>query len=220
MIELRNVTRRLPSGEKMLTILDDVSLTVQSGEFASIVGPSGSGKTTLLGLMAGLDRPSAGTIVVAGTSYDSLSEDDLASFRGANIGFIFQAFHLISNLTALENVQVPLELLGHPRAAERAEEVLQLVGLSARSGHYPVQLSGGEQQRVAIARAFAPRPPILLADEPTGNLDSVTGGRVMDLLLSLHGEHDTTLILVTHEQPLADRADRAIRLEDGRLTQG
>ncbi|MBI4866734.1 MAG: ABC transporter ATP-binding protein [Candidatus Wallbacteria bacterium] len=217
MIELRNVSRQLPSGDRMLAVLDGVDLTIPTGQFACVVGPSGSGKSTLLGLVAGIDRPSAGTVAVAGQDYAALSEDALAAFRGRSIGIVFQSFHLIPTMTAQENVQVPLELLGLPDPRGRAAELLERVGLAGRASHYPVQLSGGEQQRVAIARAFVTRPAILLADEPTGNLDSANGEAVLGLLREMHRDARTTLLVVTHERAVARQADRVITLVDGKV---
>jgi putative ABC transport system ATP-binding protein len=203
----------------MLTILDRVDLTIERGEIVAVLGPSGSGKSTLLALMAGLDRPTSGDVLVEGTAIQDLSEDRLALLRREKIGFVFQSFQLLSNLTARENVLLPLELLSRKDMGTRADELLAAVGLAERGHHYPSQLSGGEQQRVAVARAFATRPPILLADEPTGNLDSATGARVLDLLLGLRRESGTTLVLVTHDRAVASLADRLIHLQDGRVEQ-
>ena len=208
---------RLASGGHMVSILESIDLTVASGEFLAVVGPSGSGKSTLLGLIAGLDRPTSGTIRLNGTDLSTLTEDDLARFRGRLLGFVFQSYQLIPTLTALENIMLPLELIRDRSAKARGCDLLHAVGLSERAGHYPVQLSGGEQQRVAIARAFACRPPILLADEPTGNLDSTTGHQIIDLLMTLHREQERTIVLVTHNQELASRADRVVTLVDGRI---
>ncbi len=216
-IELREVTKRLPSGRQTLTILDAVSLSFAPGEFTAILGPSGSGKSTLLGLMAGLDRPTSGQVLLDGARIDALSEDALAILRRRKIGFVFQSFQLLGNLTALENVLLPLELLGHRNAHERARDLLASVGLEDRTHHYPAQLSGGEQQRVALARAFGPAPPVLLADEPTGNLDSKTGESVLALLERLWTESQSTLVLVTHDRALAARAGRLVYLRDGRV---
>ena len=216
-IELRRLTRRLPSGDRVLTILDDVDLTVAPGEFVAVLGPSGSGKSTLLALMAGLDRPTSGEVLIDGSPIQGLSEDRLALLRRHKIGFVFQSFQLLGNLTAQENVLLPIELLGQPDPVRRADELLAAVGLQDRGHHYPSQLSGGEQQRVALARAFAARPPILLADEPTGNLDSATGKRVLEILLDLRRSHGTTLVLVTHDPGVAALADRLIHLRDGRV---
>jgi len=216
-LALRGIGRRLPSGGRMLAILDGIDLEVRRGEFLAVLGPSGSGKSTLLALMAGLDRPSSGEVRLDGERIDALGEDRLARLRRNKIGFVFQSFQLLSNLTARENVQLPLELLGEPDARARAEELLRAVALAERGHHYPSQLSGGEQQRVALARAFAPRPALLLADEPTGNLDGATGRMVLDLLVGLRAEHGATLVLVTHDPAVASRADRRIHLRDGRI---
>ena len=216
-LSLRGVGRRLPSGGKLLTILEGVDLDVRRGEFLAVLGPSGSGKSTLLALMAGLDRPSAGEVVLDGERIDTLSEDRLAVLRRHKVGFVFQSFQLLGNLTARENVQLPLELLGESNARARADRLLDSVGLSERGHHYPSQLSGGEQQRVALARAFAPRPALLLADEPTGNLDGATGRKVLDLLTAMRAEQATTLVLVTHDPAVAELADRRIHLADGRI---
>ncbi|MBZ5639864.1 MAG: ABC transporter ATP-binding protein [Acidobacteriia bacterium] len=216
-IELRGLTKRLPSGDRMLTILDRIDLAVDPGEFVAILGPSGSGKSTLLGLMAGLDRPTEGEVLVEGAPIQDLSEDALALLRRHGIGFVFQSFQLLDNLTARENILLPLELIDDPAAEERADRLLEEVGLAARGHHYPAQLSGGEQQRVALARAFAPRPRILLADEPTGNLDTATGSLILDLLLRLRRESGTTLVLVTHDPSVAALADRSVHLRDGKV---
>lgn len=217
MIVVQNVSMTLRAAGRAVEILKEISLEIPAKQSIAIVGPSGSGKSTLLGLMAGLDRPTAGAIRVNGTDITTLSEKQLARFRLHHIGYIFQSFHLIPTLTALENVLVPLELSETPHAAQRAADLLKAVGLSDRMGHYPVQLSGGEQQRVAVARAFACHPPILLADEPTGNLDSTTGSQVIDLLLSFHRDFGTTLVLVTHDHTLAASMQRVVRLRDGRV---
>ncbi|OGW66745.1 MAG: ABC transporter [Nitrospirae bacterium RIFCSPLOWO2_02_FULL_62_14] len=217
MISVKNLTMRLTAGGRTITILDNVSLDIPAKQMVAIVGPSGSGKSTLLGLMAGLDRPTSGSIILDGMEITGLPERDITRYRRQKIGYIFQSFHLIPTLTALENVAVPLELNGDAAADERANELLAAVGLRDRSGHYPVQLSGGEQQRVAVARAFACRPPILLADEPTGNLDSATGRQVIDLLLGINRDHGSTLVLVTHDQALAENAERIVSLRDGRI---
>ena len=214
---LDGVARQLPSGGRMLQILDGIDLEVQRGEFVAVLGPSGSGKSTLLALMAGLDRPSAGEIRIDGERIDHLSEDRLAILRRHTIGFVFQSFQLLENLTARENVMLPMELLGRSEASTRAAELLAAVGLSERGHHYPSQLSGGEQQRVALARAFAPRPALLLADEPTGNLDGATGRVVLDLLVAMRAEEGATLVLVTHDPAVAALADRRIHLRDGRI---
>lgn len=216
-LELRRVTRRLPSGGRHLTILDDVSLQVSPGEFLAVVGPSGSGKSTLLALMAGLDRPSSGEVLLDGAPVHALSEDALALLRRRSLGFVFQSFNLLTNLTARENVMFPLELLGEPDARGQANELLARVGLAERAHHYPVQLSGGEQQRVALARAFVHQPALLLADEPTGNLDSATGALVLGMLADLQERCGTTLVLVTHDPAVAERAGRRIHLLDGRV---
>lgn len=217
MISVQNLGMQLRAGSHLVTILDGITFEVPEKQVVAIVGPSGSGKSTLLGLMAGLDKPTAGTIQLNGFDITALTETQLAHFRREYIGYIFQSFHLIPTLTALENVALPLDLSGEPSAANRAEELLAAVGLQDRQHHYPVQLSGGEQQRVAVARAFACRPRILLADEPTGNLDSGTGQVVIDLLLKLNQDHGSTLVLVTHDSNLAERAGRMITMRDGRL---
>jgi len=216
MIELRGVSKSVMSGDRPLTILHPLTMTIPKGQFLAIVGPSGSGKSTLLGLLAGLDAPSSGEVVIDGTSITGLGEDDLARLRGKTIGFVFQFFHLVPSLTALENVMVPMELAGHPDPEGRARALLVEVGLADRGHHYPSQLSGGEQQRVAIARALANDPPVVLADEPTGNLDSATGRHIMDLLLGVHRTRRTTLVLVTHDAALAALADERLVLRDGR----
>ncbi|MDQ3584653.1 MAG: ABC transporter ATP-binding protein [Acidobacteriota bacterium] len=217
MIELYKVSKIVPSGDEQLTILHELDLTIPNGQFVSITGPSGSGKSTLLGLVAGLDAPTAGDIRIDGESITRMNEDDLASLRGRKIGIVFQSFHLIPSLTALENVLVPLEIAGVAAAKERARQLLEDVDLTARAHHYPSQLSGGEQQRVSIARAFSNNPSILLADEPTGNLDSRNGRHVFDLMLELNRRHGATLLLVTHDRDLAAQADRLIDLKDGRV---
>jgi len=216
-LELRELTRRLASGGRELTILDHIDLSVRRGESLAVLGPSGSGKSTLLALMAGLDRPSAGEVRLDGERIDAMSEDALALLRRHKIGFVFQSFQLLGNLTGLENVLLPMELAGTPDAAARADRLLDVVGLSQRGHHYPSQLSGGEQQRIALARAFATRPPVLLADEPTGNLDSATGARVLEILTRLREEQRTTLVLVTHDAAVASFCDRRIHLRDGRI---
>jgi putative ABC transport system ATP-binding protein len=216
-LQLRRVSRRLPSGGRELTILDAVDLAIEPGEFVAILGPSGSGKSTLLGLLAGLDRPSEGEVLIDGREIQDLSEDELAMLRRASVGFVFQSYELLRNFTAKENVLLPLELAGSARSGERADELLAAVGLADRGHHYPSQLSGGEQQRVALARAFAHRPPILLADEPTGNLDGATGHRVLELLSDLQRKEGTTLVLVTHDPEVGRLADRLVHLRDGRV---
>src|SRR5437867_742187 len=217
MIQIRDVVMRLPSGGRPLTILDGITLDVGAGEVCAITGPSGSGKSTLLGLVAGLDRPTSGSIAVAGVEITRLDEDALARFRRATIGYVFQSYHLIPTLTAVENVAIPLELDGALNARDRASTLLATVGLADRAWHYPVQLSGGEQQRVALARAVVLAPPLVLADEPTGNLDTATGAQIIELLLTLRRERDSTLVLVTHDPALSDPADRVITLRDGRI---
>jgi len=217
MIELDNVTKTVTSGTSPLTILKSVSLRIEQGAFVAVVGPSGSGKSTLLALTAGLDAPTNGRIMVAGEEITKMSEDQLATFRGRSMGIVFQAFHLIPSLTALENVSVAMEIAGRRDAGRRARDLLADVGLSQRLSHYPSQLSGGEQQRVAIARAIANDPPILLADEPTGNLDSATGRQIVDLLREINEARGSTLALVTHEQALAESAGRIVALADGEI---
>ena len=217
MLIARDLSKEYRSGDNKLAVLRDVSFSIPQGAFVAIVGPSGSGKTTLLGLLAGLDAPSHGQVVLDGADMTAMDEDQRARLRGEKVGFVFQSFQLISTLTALENVQVPLELRGERGAGERARELLRRVGLGDRLDHFPTQLSGGEQQRVAIARAFANEPRILFADEPTGNLDSDTGARIVELLESLNRESATTIVLVTHDLNLAARAQRIIRLSDGRV---
>ena len=217
MISVQQVSMALVAAGQSVTILDRISFIIPARQSVAIIGPSGSGKSTLLGLMAGLDQPTSGAITLDGTDITTMTESRMAQFRREKIGYIFQSFHLIPTLTAIENVAVPLELSREKRAGDRAAELLASVGLSDRMGHYPVQLSGGEQQRVAVARAFACRPPILLADEPTGNLDSATGAQVVELLLSLHRDHGTTLVLVTHDSALAASMQRVLSLRDGRM---
>jgi putative ABC transport system ATP-binding protein len=214
MIRAESLSKEYLSGGRPLRVLKDITFTIDRGEIVSIVGPSGSGKTTLLGLLAGLDRPSSGRVLLDGQDLTQLSEDGLARFRGSRVGFVFQSFHLLPTLTARENVQVPLELQGEDATA-RADELLARVGLAGREHHYPAQLSGGEQQRVALARAFCNRPRILFADEPTGNLDAVTGAKVVDIMFGLNREFGTTTVLVTHDLDLAGKARRMIRLADG-----
>ena len=217
MIELKNVSKVVRSGVEDLTILDNVSMTIPDGEFVAITGASGSGKSTLLGLIAGLDAPSSGGIFIDGDEVTAMSEDQLATLRSGKIGFVFQSFHLIPSLTAYENVLIPMEIIGLKEAKSRAEQLLVDVDLTNRGHHYPTELSGGEQQRIAIARAFANNPKILLADEPTGNLDSKNGQHIFDLMTELHRQNNVTLVLVTHDQALADKAQRQIRLKDGRV---
>jgi putative ABC transport system ATP-binding protein len=219
MIELHGVSKTVPSGAGMLTILHPLDIVIEPGRVVAITGPSGSGKSTLLGLIAGLDAPSTGRIIVDGTDITALDEDRLARLRGTRIGFVFQFFHLLPSLTARENVLVPMEIAGGNDAGARASALLEEVGLAERGHHYPSQLSGGEQQRVAIARALANNPPILLADEPTGNLDSVTGRQVIERLLEMNRSRRTTLVLVTHDPELAAVADVTIALRDGRVVQ-
>jgi putative ABC transport system ATP-binding protein len=218
-IELRDVSKTVTSGTEPLTILHPLNLKVERGEFLAILGPSGSGKSTLLGLIAGLDAPTAGHVIIDGVDITRLGEDGLAKLRGEKIGFVFQFFHLIPSLTALENVSVPLEILGARNARPTAERLLEEVGLTGRGHHYPSQLSGGEQQRVALARALANDPPIVLADEPTGNLDTRNGRHIMDLLKKIHRERGTTLVLVTHDAELASTADARLVLRDGRVVE-
>jgi len=215
LIEVRALTKSIDTGTHRVDILKGIDLTIPRGQFAAIMGPSGSGKSTLLGLLAGLDTPTSGQVILDGEDITHLGEDQMAQVRGRKIGFVFQSYHLIPTLTAEENVLLPMELAGNGGGRSRARELLARVGLDGRFDHYPVQLSGGEQQRVALARAFALRPPILLADEPTGNLDSATGRAVLDLLLAMNREQGTTMVMVTHEQSLADSADRRIVLRDG-----
>ena len=217
MIELRGVTKTVPSGDGTLTILHPLDLTIDRGTVTAITGPSGSGKSTLLGLVAGLDAPSGGRVLIDGTDITSLGEDGLARLRGSKIGFVFQFFHLLPSLTAYENVLVPMEIAGARDARERATALLDEVGLAARAHHYPSQLSGGEQQRIAIARALANDPPLLLADEPTGNLDTATGHAIIELLLGINRTRGTTLVIVTHDQELAARAEVTVALKDGRI---
>ena len=217
MIELKNVTKTVRSGTEDLTILDGVSMRIPDGEFVAVTGASGSGKSTLLGLIAGLDAPTAGEIIIDNESVTSMNEDDLAELRSKKIGFIFQSFHLIPSLTAFENILIPMEILGLKDAKARAAQLLIDVDLTNRGHHYPTELSGGEQQRIAIARAFANQPKILLADEPTGNLDSRNGSHIFDLMTDLHSKNNVTLILVTHDNFLATKAQRQIVMKDGRV---
>jgi len=216
-ISLAGVNLSLGQGAARVHILKDIDLTIGSGEAIGLVGPSGSGKSTLLMVMAGLERTDSGTVSVAGENLGGLDEDALARFRGRNVGIVFQSFHLIPTMTALENVAVPLELAGVADATERASQELIGVGLGERLHHYPAQLSGGEQQRVAVARALAPNPAILVADEPTGNLDEDTGMRIIDLLFAGHAKRGTTLVLVTHDATLAERCGRVVRLRSGHV---
>ncbi len=217
MIEVRDLTQRVTLGQETLTILEGISLDVKAGESLALLGASGSGKSTLLGLLAGLDLPSEGSIKVAGQELSALDEEARAQLRARHIGFVFQSFLLLPGLTALENVMLPAEIRGEPRARELARELLEAVGLGARLAHMPGRLSGGEQQRVAIARAFMGQPDLLLADEPTGNLDRHTGERVADLLFRLNRERGTSLVIVTHDEQLASRCSRRLRLDAGRL---
>jgi putative ABC transport system ATP-binding protein len=214
-LEARNVSKTVASPEGPLTILADVSLVVRTGESLAIVGASGAGKSTLLALLAGLDSPSTGRVLIAGVDLTALGEDGRAAIRGRHVGFVFQSFHLIPSLTALENVMLPLELRGRPDARAAAAQALDQVGLTPRAAHYPKQLSGGEQQRVAIARAFVTHPAVLFADEPTGNLDTHTGQRITDLLFELNRSIGSTLILVTHDRGLASRCQRSLELDAG-----
>ena len=216
-LELRRLTRRLRSGDRLLTVLDRVDLAVAPGESVAVLGPSGSGKSTLLALAAGLDRPTEGEVLLDGEPIQALSEDRLARLRRAKIGFVFQSFQLLGNLTARENVLLPLEIAGERGAGRRADDLLAEVGLAERGHHYPSQLSGGEQQRVALARAFATRPPLLLADEPTGNLDSQTGQDVMMILHDVARDSGSAVLIVTHDPRVEDIADRVLWLEDGTL---
>src|SRR6188508_1125170 len=217
MIILQNLTKTVRSGTEDLTILDDVSAEIPDGQFVALTGASGSGKSTLLGLIAGLDSPSSGAIMIDGDAVTEMGEDDLAEMRSKKIGFVFQSFHLIPSLTAFENVLIPMEIRGVSNAADRAEILLADVDLANRGHHYPTELSGGEQQRVAIARAFANEPSILLADEPTGNLDSKNGKHIFELMTGLHLRSAVTLVLVTHDAELAGQAERQIVLRDGRV---
>jgi putative ABC transport system ATP-binding protein len=217
MIELREVSKTVTSGSEPLTILHPLTARIPRGQFVAVVGPSGSGKSTLLGLIAGLDAPTSGSVLIDGVDITGLDEDALARLRGEKIGIVFQFFHLIPSLTAHENVAVPMEIAGIIDAATRAGALLEEVGLTERAHHYPSQLSGGEQQRVALARALANNPPIVLADEPTGNLDSTNGRHIMKLLRDIHQARGTTLVLVTHDAELAAQADARIVLRDGRV---
>jgi putative ABC transport system ATP-binding protein len=219
-LEAQNLSKEVSSPEGTLAIVSEVSLQVQAGESVAIVGASGAGKSTLLALLAGLDVPSRGRVLLAGEDLTVLDEDGRARLRAERVGFVFQSFHLVPALTALENVMLPLELAGRAEARKIAREALERVGLGARTGHYPKQLSGGEQQRVAIARAFVTRPAVLFADEPTGNLDTITGARIADLLFELNATSGTTLVLVTHDRALAARCSRMWIMEAGRLLPG
>jgi putative ABC transport system ATP-binding protein len=219
MIELREVSKTVTSGTQPLTILHPLTLEIRRGQFVAVVGPSGSGKSTLLGLIAGLDAPTSGDVLIDGVNITQLTEDALAKLRGDKVGFVFQFFHLIPSLTAHENVSVPMEIAGAADARSRARALLDGVGLSGRAHHYPSQLSGGEQQRVALARALANDPPIVLADEPTGNLDSTNGRHIMDLLQDIHRSRGTTIVLVTHDAELAAFADTRVVLRDGRVVE-
>jgi putative ABC transport system ATP-binding protein len=219
MIELRSVSKTVRSGSEPLTILHPLSFTIDRGQFVAVIGPSGSGKSTLLGLIAGLDAPTAGSVVIDGVDITRLDEDALAKLRGEKIGFVFQFFHLIPSLTAYENVAVPMEIAGAADPRRRAEQLLDEVGLTGRAHHYPTQLSGGEQQRVALARALANDPPIVLADEPTGNLDTANGRHIMELLRTIHRTRGTTVVLVTHDAELASLADERLVLRDGRMVE-
>ncbi|MFK8252844.1 ABC transporter ATP-binding protein [Ancylobacter terrae] len=216
-IRLDRVELSLGSGAARVHILKGITLNMAQGEAVGLIGPSGSGKSSLLMVLAGLERADSGSVEVAGAELTRLNEDALARFRGRHVGIVFQAFHLIPTMTALENVAVPLELAGRADAFERAAAELDAVGLGHRHGHYPAQLSGGEQQRVAVARALAPEPPILVADEPTGNLDEATGRQIMDLLFETQAKRGTTLVIVTHDPSLARRCDRTVRLRSGRI---
>jgi len=219
-LESRNVTKQVNSPDGPLTILENIDLTIEPGEAVAIAGPSGSGKSTLLALLAGLDVPSQGEVRLEGQPFSQLDEDGRARARAGRVGFVFQSFHLIPSMTALENVRLPLEIAHEPQAQERAMAALADVGLSARSRYLAKQLSGGEQQRVALARAFVTRPSVLFADEPTGNLDTANGGRIADLLFELNRTYGTTLILVTHELALAQRCDRTVELVGGEISSG
>lgn len=216
-LQAQDLGMTFPGPEGAIRLFDTLNLAIANGETLAILGPSGCGKSTLLGLLAGLDVPSAGRVFIGDTELTALDEDQRARIRGQRVGFVFQAFHLLSGLTALENVMMPLELAGVGEPAVAAREALERVGLGQRTGHYPKQLSGGEQQRVAIARAFVARPQVLFADEPTGNLDRVTGEHIQDLLFALNRDHGTTLVVVTHDPALAQRCQRVLQLDDGRL---
>lgn len=216
-VSVDQLSKQVEHESTQLSILHDISFEIKTGESVAIVGASGSGKSTLLGLLAGLDAPSSGDVTIQGQALFNLDEDGRAALRGRSMGFVFQSFQLLPMLTALENVMLPLELLGSPEARQRAEQILERVGLAQRYAHYPRQLSGGEQQRVAIARAFVTEPALLLADEPTGNLDSASGANIIELLFTLNRERGTTLLLVTHDAALAQRCGRTLHLDAGRL---
>lgn len=216
-LEAHELSKEVSSPEGALTILSQVSFVVTAGESVAIVGPSGAGKSTLLALLAGLDLPTTGNVVLNNANLSQLDEDGRARLRADNVGFVFQSFHLVPSLNALENVMLPLELAGHDNARKAAREIIEKVGLDERWSHYPAQLSGGEKQRVAIARAFATEPAVLFADEPTGNLDSRTGANIMELMFELNRSSSTTLVLVTHDQSLAERCDRILSLDVGKL---
>ena len=220
MIDLREVSKTVTSGSEPLTILHPLTTSIPRGQFVAVVGPSGSGKSTLLGLIAGLDAPTSGSVSIDGVNITRLDEDALARLRGEKIGFVFQFFHLIPSLTAYENIVVPMEIAGVARPRERAERLLEEIGLTGRAHHYPSQLSGGEQQRVALARALANDPPIVLADEPTGNLDTTNGRHILELLQNIHRTRGTTVVLVTHDAELAMLADMRLVLRDGRAVEG
>jgi putative ABC transport system ATP-binding protein len=219
MIELREISKTVTSGAEPLTILHSLTLTIPRGQFVAVVGPSGSGKSTLLGLIAGLDAPTSGSVLIDGVDVTRLDEDALARLRGEKIGFVFQFFHLIPSLTAYENIAVPMEIAGASEVGRRTRALLEEVGLTGRSHHYPSQLSGGEQQRVALARALANDPPIVLADEPTGNLDTATGRHIMELLHGIHKSRGTTMVLVTHDADVAASADVRLIFRDGRVVE-
>ncbi len=219
-LRAEQLTRTVVSGAEPLTILQGVDLEIKAGETVAITGASGSGKSTLLGLLAGLDQATSGEVTLLGESLSKLDEDQRAALRARGVAFVFQSFHLLPGLTALENVMLPLEIRGQSQASQEAQQLLSMVGLEARGHHYPNQLSGGEQQRVALARAFAGRPALLFADEPTGNLDRRTGAQIEDLLFRLNEESGTTLVLVTHDERLASRCQRQLRMADGRLSEG
>jgi putative ABC transport system ATP-binding protein len=218
-LKVENLTKQVSSPEGLLTIVRDVSFAIEAGERVAIVGESGAGKSTLLALLAGLDTPTSGRVLLAGTDLTSLDEDGRARLRAARVGFVFQSFHLVPALTALENVMLPLELAGRSDARRTARDALERVGLKSRTGHYPRQLSGGEQQRVALARAFVTQPAVLFADEPTGNLDTTTGTRIGDLLFEMNANSRTTVVLVTHDNTLAARCGRILRMQAGGLVQ-